>query len=314
MIMPTFRDAAWGFIVGDALGVPYEFSDRNFMKLHPAKEMTGFGTFNQPPGTWSDDTTMMLCVLENILNEGDSADLELLFLKWYNDGYRTAHGEVFDIGITTRSALINLNKTGKSYLNISSNQYSAGNGSLMRCLPYAFLEDFSESVFRMMKDNRITHRNSLCDLCCLFYVRMVRCILEGDCKNSALEKSISYLKHGWRITDHDARNMLEIMKFKRICNNSFRLLPESDIQSTGYVLSTLEAVIWCFINSDNYKDAILKAVNLGGDTDTIAALTGGLAGLYYGISDIPQEWLDCISNKQTINELLNSINHDGQFI
>jgi len=308
------KDALWGFVVGDALGVPYEFSTRNMMKVNPAIDMVGYGTYNQPPGTWSDDTSMMLCVLENIINKGTTKDLAQLFLKWYKEDYMTPHGELFDIGITTSTALNNLMRGVKPSQSGLSDEMSAGNGSLMRCLPYAFVDDFNQSVFKMSMDNKITHRITLCSMCCMFYVKMLRALLEGKNKLEAKNAAIAYLRYGWRITDSDDNHEDLKIKFEKLFSKIFEVLSETEIQSTGYVISTLEASVWCFMNTSSYKEAVLKAINLGGDTDTIAALTGGLAGLYYGYDSIPEKWINQIANPDLINNLLDKTNLSEKYI
>ena len=310
----NIKDAIWGFIVGDALGVPYEFSSRSRMIENPAIDMVGYGTYNQVPGTWSDDTSMMLCVLENINNKGNTKNLANLFLKWYNQNYMTARGEVFDIGITTRTALNNIME-GVSLKNSGlSDERSAGNGSLMRCVPYAFAEDISKSIVQMIMGSRITHRHALCHLCCMYYVKMLRAILEGKGKHEAANNAAGYIKFGWRITETEDDQVPLQEQFSKLFNHQFHALPETEIQSTGYVLYTLEASVWCFLNSENYKESVLKAVNLGGDTDTIAALTGALSGLYYGYESIPEDWILRIANKKLIHEVLDKIDLSEKYI
>jgi len=303
--MKNIKDAVWGFIVGDALGVPYEFSTRNMMKDNPAVDMIGFGTYNQPPGTWSDDSSMMLCVLENIINNGSSKDLAKLFVKWYKEDYMTPHGKLFDIGITTSTSIQKLLIGVKPHLAGGNDEYASGNGSLMRCLPYAFVEDISKSIFKMAAESKITHRNTICLYCSIFYIKVMRSILEGNNKETAFQHAVAFLQYGWRIADSDNAQNQE--KLSRLLNPSFYHLPESDIHSNGYVLSTIEATVWCFLNTENYKEAVLKAVNLGGDTDTISALTGGLAGLYYGKESIPEDWVKKIASPDIINNLIADI-------
>ncbi len=304
----NIKSAIWGFIVGDALGVPYEFTDRETMKAFPATGMIGYGTHHQPAGTWSDDSSLMLCVLENLIHQGGPRDLADSFVNWYTKGYMTAHGEVFDIGHTTRNAIDNLIAEVKPHLSGGNRVYSAGNGSLMRCLPYAFKEDISKSINSMIIENKITHRSHLCHLCCIFYVWFVKELLDGGDKLSAMKYAIACIKFRWNISDDEEESThLGWGNFKKLFAKGFSSLPESEIQSTGYVLSTLEAVIWCFLNTDNYKDAVLKAVNLGGDTDTIAALTGGVAGLYYGYNSIQEEWISAVANPSIIISVLNKI-------
>ena len=312
--MKNIRDAIWGFVVGDALGVPYEFSTREMMKEKPAVDMVGYGTYNQPPGTWSDDSSMMLCVLENRLNGGGVKDLAELFLRWFRDDYMTPHGELFDIGVTTSNALTQLMNGVKPSRSFANDEYSAGNGSLMRCVPYAFEQDITKSIFEMHFENRITHRHALCSHCCIYYVKMLRAILDGKEKYEAAKAGAAYLKFGCRITDDDDDHMEMREKFKRIFDPQFHALPETEIKSTGYVLYTLEAVVWCFLNTASYQEAVFKAVNLGGDTDTIAALTGALAGLYYGYETIPTSWIEQIANPGLIQSILDRMGEGEKFL
>jgi len=312
--MKNIKDAVWGFVVGDSLGVPYEFSTRSMMKFNPAVDMVGYGTYNQPPGTWSDDTSMMLCVLENIINNGNINTLSDLFIRWFRDDYMTPHGELFDIGLTTSEALQRVLIGVKPGLSGSEDEFSAGNGSLMRSLPYAFVEDINLSIYNMNRENKITHRNLICSYCCMFYVMMMRAILDGNDKSEAYQAGAAYIKFVGEKTNENDNKVAELNLFNRLFSSDFTNLPELEIKSTGYVLTTLEACIWCFLNTDNYKDAVLKAVNLGGDTDTIAALTGGLAGLYYGYKTIPTDWLSKIAGQHLINNLLNEINPNAAYI
>jgi ADP-ribosyl-[dinitrogen reductase] hydrolase len=301
-ISPRFSEKAragvWGFIVGDALGVPFEFKTREDMYKSPATGMTGGGMHDQPPGTWSDDTSMMLCVMENGHDGGGTYGLADLFLRWAYEGYQTPHGEVFDIGVTTRIALEKYKKDKKiSGLN---DERSAGNGSLMRCLPYAFREAYAEGMFYMVSENRITHRNWLCQHCCIFYTRMVRALAEGDSKELSLKKAGGYLRHGWRISDQHDDAMKEASRFNRLFDESFPALPEKEIRSGGYVIESLETSVWSFMNGTDYRSTVLKAVNLGEDTDTNAALAGGLAAIHYGMRDIPSEWLETIVGRKEL--------------
>ena len=307
----NIKDAVWGFIVGDALGVPYEFSTRKMMKENPATDMMGFGTYNQPPGTWSDDTSMMLCVLENMLNKGSVDDLANLFLSWYKDDCFTPHGELFDIGITTSTALGNLMRGVDLLHSGLCDEMSAGNGSIMRCLPYAFIGDNQAANVKMKLESEITHKNDLCYLSSLFYIKMMRSLLEGNSKDQALETTRYYFNSNKERLNDKKEWMY---KFERLFHPQFSELSEDEIQSTGYVISTLEAVVWCFLNTENYRDAVLKAVNLGSDTDTIAALTGGLAGLYYGYDTIPEKWINQIAAPKMINKILGRINPQEKFI
>ena len=309
-ISPNFSAAAyagiWGFIVGDALGVPYEFSSREAMVMSPAKCMTGWGTYDQPPGTWSDDTSMLLCVLENIHAKGNKEDLANLFIRWAYDGHHTPHGEVFDIGITTQTALQRI-KNGIKDSGLKD-EYSAGNGSLMRCLPYSFCEQYITAVFHMIKHGMITHGHWSCSTSCHFYTRMIRALAEGNSKEVAFKQAGNYIVNwGWRMAEH-SDEPIENSLFSRLLSDSFHNTPtpEHEIRSTGYVIDTLEAAVWAFMTGTDYKSIVLKAVNLGGDTDTIAALAGGLSAIHYGLEDIPSEWLDTIVGRTELDDKIKS--------
>jgi ADP-ribosyl-[dinitrogen reductase] hydrolase len=292
----------WGFIVGDALGVPYEFNSREEMSAQPATGMAGWGTHYQPPGTWSDDTSMMLCVLENNHAGGESRDLANLFVRWLDEGYHTPHGKVFDIGVTTETALRRFkNNVNPSGLN---DKNSAGNGSLMRCLPYAFRDCFENAVFDLLKDNMITHSFWQCSTSCLFYARMARALADGESKDAALKKAGDYvITQGWRISNHTNDDIKE-SPFKRLFEESFHHLPERQIRSGGYVIESLEAAVWSFMNGTDYRSSVLQAVNLGEDTDTNAALAGGLAAIHYGIEDVPGEWMDAIVRRSELEDMI----------
>lgn len=292
----AFYHAYWGFLIGDAMGVPFEFIDRDKMKMSPAIGLQGGGIHNQLPGTWSDDSSMMLCVLHNLAEQGNSRTLANKFLDWYLQGKYTAHGEVFDIGNRTRLALESFN-AGIQTDQTTDLQSAAGNGALMRCIPYAFKEDYHEGTFLMSVQNRITHPNALSTYCCYYYTRLIRSLAEGHDKQKSREYAKGTLHHGWRISNDEPNPHQN--NFERLFSEGFDAIPEHAIQSTGYVLHTLEAAVWCFMNSNTYEECVLKAINLGEDTDTIAALAGALAAVYY--KTIPEalktqiiqhEWLD----------------------
>jgi len=289
--------AYWGFIIGDAMGVPYEFTTREAMKLSPIKGMKSGGIHNQLPGTWSDDSSMMLCVLHNLSEGGTVKDLSKKFIEWYLYGEYSPHGEVFDIGNTTRWALDQI-VLGVKPDSTSDVKTSAGNGALMRCLPYAFMEEYHVGALRMSLDNRITHRNALSTYCCYYYTRLIRSLAEGYDKLKSREYAKGTLSHGWRISD-DLPNP-HIKDFDRIFSERFGNIPEDEIRSTGYVLHTLEASVWCFMNSHSYEECVLKAINLGEDTDTIAALSGALAAVFY--KSIPKKWKTKVVKHKWLDE------------
>lgn len=297
-----FRSAFMGFVVGDALGVPHEFRSRDELMLNPVTGMDGYGSYHQPPGTWSDDTSMMLCVMENIIQHGKIRHLAKLFIHWYRSGHNTPHGECFDIGTTTRNSLENIISSGR-VIPSEMDETAAGNGALMRCLPYAFILPQGAGIVPMLKENRITHRNWLSQTCCMAFERLIRLLLDGNSILDAHNKAMGYLRHGWRITDDNPIEPENFRLFGRLMSQDFSTLPIDQISSTGYVLHTYEAAVWCMLNTRSYKEAVLKAVNLGGDTDTIAALTGAMAGIVYGMDSIPREWMDMIIKRELLTTM-----------
>lgn len=311
-----------GLVVGDAIGVPVEFVNREMLKRNPVVGMRGYGTHNQPPGTWSDDSSMVIATmdwyvnsLKNIgfLNELEYSKLMDKFVSWMMRGEYTPYGEVFDIGIATSTALIRYEK-GKKYSECGGNtEWDNGNGSLMRILPAAFInsdglcEDISEDYVQYIYDiSSLTHAHARSKLGCLIYSKLVADILldDGRDKQSIVEDSFKYLKEYIENREKDIYIKGELECYGRLMDiDSFINIPENDIKSSGYVVDTLEAAVWCFLNTKSYQECVIKAVNLGDDTDTVAAVTGGLAGLYYGLEAIPKEWIECIPRYDWIVEL-----------
>lgn len=268
------KDAIYGLAVGDALGVPFEFKKRLTFYCN---DMIGNGTHKQPIGTWSDDTSMTLATCDSIKNFGsiNCDDIRDRFEKWLFNKQYTPFGEVFDCGFTCSEAIYN--KEG--FNDIMSN----GNGSLMRILPLAFIPDISDEQIKDV--SAITHAHDISKEGCLFYVRIAQGLIKGDDLSKLIDK----------IVDENS-----IYKRLRYINS----IQEDQIKSTGYIVDTLEAAIWCIANTKNYKDCVLQAVNLGDDTDTIAAVAGGLAGIIYGYNNIPMEWINNLQAKNIIDNCL----------
>lgn len=266
------RDCIYGFAIGDALGVPFEFKNRDTFQ---ATDMVGNGTHNQPKGTWSDDTSMMLATCHSFkeYQRVNTKDLLAKFRRWLFDGEYTANGNVFDVGITTQNAL---------HSGVGENDfYSNGNGSLMRIMPLAFLLYQREDIATV---SSITHAHAISIEACEILVEIVHSL----------------------IYQSDVRKVLSRLEVSEIFSRLKQLedLPREAIKSSGYVVDTLEASLWCILHTDSYEQAVLKAVNLGGDTDTIGAITGGLAGMIYGYKAIPDGWIDTLRNKSLIEQCL----------
>jgi ADP-ribosyl-[dinitrogen reductase] hydrolase len=294
--------AVLGQAVGDALGVPVEFKSRESLKANLVTDMRGFGTHNQPPGTWSDDASLMLCLLESLAEGLDLKALGKKFIAWREDGYWTPHGKVFDIGNATSDAIDQLIDGVPPLEAGGADEYSNGNGSLMRILPVAFIKDLTdEEAIRLAEQvSRLTHRHPRSQMACGLFVLMSRRLLEGV---SPAEAHKSAIASGPNLYDRDPFSA-ELPHFNKFLSPTLANLEESDIQSSGYVIHTLEAATWCLLTTSSYSEAVLKAVNLGRDTDTTAVVVGGLAGLAYGNEAIPGEWLEALDKKKAIDELV----------
>ncbi|HVU58079.1 MAG TPA: ADP-ribosylglycohydrolase family protein [Puia sp.] len=298
------KDVLLGVAIGDAIGVPVEFRSREELQRNPITGVTGFGTHHQPPGTWSDDSSMTFCLAEMLCGEYDLTNLANRFINWKSHSYWTPHGSAFDIGITTRAAIGRL-ENGISPVQAGGKEESSnGNGSLMRILPLLFhIKDKNiEQRYELTKEvSSLTHRHIRSVIACFLYLEMALELINGSSKYDAYRHAcrncIDFMK------DHDPADEKEYGVFTRILACNISDIREKDISSSGYVVHTLEASIWCFLNTRNYADAVLKAVNLGDDTDTTAAVTGGLAGLLYGYETIPLEWLEILARRADIEDL-----------
>jgi ADP-ribosyl-[dinitrogen reductase] hydrolase len=292
-----------GLAIGDALGVPVEFNDRYTLKINPVTTMTGYGCWNQPPGTWSDDSSLTFCLAESLNKGYDLNDIGKTFVQWMTEGYWGAHHKVFDIGGTTRVALRRILKGEDPLYSGDFEEDSNGNGSLMRIIPASLLfanSDNESLLVRMREISGVTHRHFRSVTSCFIYSKLVSQLLKGVDKHEAYLDACHEINAFFKTKDFDAS---ELKLFARTLDGTLADAKEETIKSSGYVLHTLEASIWTFLNTTSFKDAVLTAVNLGGDTDTTGCVTGALAGLYYGEESIPAEWISTLARKEDIIKL-----------
>lgn len=303
----NITNAIMGLCVADALGVPVEFMQRSKLKADPVIDMRAYGTYNQPAGTWSDDTSMTLCLLDSLANGLDYDDIMKKFHQWFDEGAYTPYGETFDVGNATRKA-INRYASGTAALECGGKaEGDNGNGSLMRILPILFYlqcqygSEINEEAFEIIhKVSSITHAHKRSLMACGIYICIASAITQGIGLKAAIQtgtqKAMQYYRNNPEFTH-------ELKHYARLENKDFEKLHEEQIKSSGYVVDTLEAALWCLLNTDDYRDCVLKAVNLGEDTDTVAAVAGGLAGLYYKYENIPPQWLAVIAKRDYIEDL-----------
>jgi ADP-ribosylglycohydrolase len=297
----------WGVAVGDALGVPVEFRSRKERERDPVVDLRGYGTHNQPCGTWSDDTSLSLCTIDTLLHNGeDYRALGGSFVRWLDAEIWTPHGEVFDVGNATAEAIQRL-AYGVAPLEAGRNdELSNGNGSLMRILPVAVwfaagqTVDAIEAAYRF---SALTHRHPRSQVGCAIFCLVARRLLAGV-------DAVSAIDDGWKdIARHtDAQPFAsELRAYSRISPASnLKRLRVTEIRGSGYVVDALEASLWCLLNTKSFKEAVLMGVNLGDDTDTTGAITGALAGMRYGLDAIPADWRERLARRDDLEKLFNA--------
>lgn len=299
-----------GLAVGDAIGTTLEFEGRD--QKEELKDMIGGGVFNLNAGEWTDDTSMALCLSKSLLENGfDLKDQLERYLLWKNKGYCSSNGKCFDIGMTVVEALSNYVRTGNEFSG-STDEYSAGNGSIMRLAPiviyYSTKEDednplFFELLNKSKLSSKTTHQHpSAVDACALLAIILNRGFYNTD-KTNILNFTENMLKK-YNISDE---------LIIQIALGSYKNKKRNEIKSSGYVIHSLEAALWAFYHTDNFNDGVLLAANLAGDADTVAAIYGQIAGSFYGVSSIRKDWVNKITYNTMIMKLaiqLYNKNHD----
>lgn len=303
-----------GLVIGDALGLPVQFIERNELKKNPVTTMRGFGTYDMPPGTWSDDSSMALATLSSIQDKQtiDLNDIMIRFDYWIKYGEYTPFGKAFDIGNTCLAAINKYAITEDVYTCGMAGEWANGNGALMRIMPvclFAYekvkrgewsVKDALENIHQVCA---LTHNHLRSKIACGMYYFMISNIIDGE--GSLLARLQNGVNDAIRYYHEDVLNYEELAHYERLFYlDKFADCKEVEIKSSGYVVDSLEAAIWSLITTDSFKEALLKAVNLGDDTDTVGAITGGLAALYYGYENIPKEWIEVIVKKEMVLGML----------
>jgi len=297
------KAALFGVATGDALGVPLEFKSRKSIAMNPVTDMIGYGSHNVAPGTWSDDSSLTFCLAESLSKGYELQQIADTFADWAYKGYWTPRGVVFDIGIATSQALWRVKQGLLPLFCGGTDEGDNGNGSLMRILPLLFyIKDKDiELRYRIVREvSSITHAHIRSVNACFYYLEFARRILLGE----PLPEIYQVLKE--EISAFFATQYMSDVEFNvlsRLLKDNIYEKKIGTIRSNGYVISTLEAAIWCLMNSSSFESAVLDAVNLGEDTDTTGAVTGGLAALYYGFEAIPERWRNELARKEDIENL-----------
>lgn len=305
MTLDQIKAVMIGHAVGDALGVPVEFKTREHLAKDPVTDMRGYGSYAVPAGTWSDDTSMSLCTLAALCRK-DWTFEEVMdnFFAWMSDNRFTATDETFDVGNTCFNAILNYRQNGMPVSECGLYDEDAnGNGSLMRIHPFSLLADTESAGWEAIIDqaSALTHGHDRSKLACRIYTMILSALLENPDKDAVF---FALLQADCRYRSHP-----EYRHFRRLFAMDFEDTPISAIQSSGYVVDTLEAAVWCLLTTDSYEACVLKAVNLGEDTDTVAAVAGGLAGALYGYDAIPLSWRTTLKRREEIEALCAAFHH-----
>lgn len=307
----------YGLLVGDALGVPYEFYEANELPVYEKIEMTPPAGFQKTypriaAGTWSDDGAQALCLMDSLLKNGKfslKAYSDAL-LAWYEEGFWAVGGVVFDVGIQTADAL-NAYKRGIPATDCGlMNPEGKGNGALMRVLPLALwhfvqedtdLEKRSRELVRDAHSQcQITHGHLCNQVCCALYCLAAQGLLEGKEAREAIQEGVCALRSIYR----------EQPEYERELEWSVRPDIPWEGRGTGYVVDCLRSAFMILEQASDYEDAIKRAVLLGNDTDTTACVTGGLAGIRYGLRKIPERWLNALKEREKVENLLAQLEKD----
>lgn len=303
----------FGLCLGDAMGVPYEFRTKREMLFHPAKEeMSGYGSHNQPAGTWSDDTSMTLCLADSLAETWpllDYRDIMQRFERWLYQADYTAGQKVFDCGNSCRESISRF-KFRDPVLCGGIQGRDNGNGSLMRILPLAFyirkkypdMEIGEEQMKLVAKVSSLTHRHPRSIVACGIYICAALEIMRTGCLKEGIQKGV---QKAFSFYERDPKYGGQLEHFSEIQNpEKLAKRPAVEIIGKGYVVDTLKTALWSLMRSESFKDAILNCINCGYDTDTTAAVAGGLAGLVY---PLPGDWLQTIQNRELVSEVCRNL-------
>jgi ADP-ribosyl-[dinitrogen reductase] hydrolase len=298
MVRDRYRGALLGLAVGDALGTALEFKAPGTFK--PITEMVGGGPFGLKPGQWTDDMSMALCLAESLIEKRgfDPKDQMDRYCRWWKEGYLSSTGACFDIGITVKTALASYRRSGEPFAG-STDPFIAGNGSLMRLapVPLAFRRNVELAIHNAGESSRTTHAAPTTLDACRYFAGLLLGALEERSK----EELLSSFFYPAPDQQYWKRHPLS-PEIAEIANGSFKQKQPPAIIGSGFVVASLEAALWAFYRSDSFPDGALRAVNLGNDADTTGAIYGQLAGAFYGVNAIPEDWIKRVTMREFIGE------------
>lgn len=291
-----YKGCLFGLACGDALGTTLEF--KNPGTFTPIDDIVGGGPFSLLPGQWTDDTSMALCLAESLIHcQGfDARDQCERYVDWMYHGHLSSNGYCFDVGNTVSNALSAFLKS-KNPFSGPSEEYYAGNGSIMRLAPIAlyYAHNPDEAIHLAGESSRTTHQTPACIDACKYLAGILVGLLNGVDKSEVLSPLYHPSKHVW--SDSELCPVIQ-----QVAAGSFREKNPPAICGSGYVVQSLEAALWAFAHSQDFESGALKAVNLGDDADSTGAVYGQMAGAYYGYENIPEKWRNLIVKQDLIIE------------
>ena len=299
------RGALLGLAVGDALGAAVEFSPPGTFK--PVTDYRAGGPHGLAPGEWTDDTSMALALADSLVEVGwDLNDQALRYLTWYRSGQYSVNGRLFDIGITTRSALARFEQTGDARSSGDPSEQASGNGSIMRLAPvpiryiHHFPDQFTELARLASESSLPTHASPQCLSACRYFALVLAGLMHG------LERE-KVLSPEWDLLADIERVVPLHPGVKEVALRSFHHKKPPEIRGSGYVVHSLEAALWAFHDAADFREAVLRAVNLGDDADTTGAVCGQLAGAYWGEAGIPPAWKEGLARWDMLEAALGQV-------
>jgi len=286
--------ALFGLALGDALGTTLEFKPPG--SFAPIADMIGGGPFGLKPGEWTDDTAMAMCLAESLLSQSgfDARDQIDRYRQWYRAGYWSCRDHCFDIGNTVRAAIETFECMGEPYAG-SIDPHTAGNGSLMRLapVPLYYANDPAKAPKMSAESSRTTHQAKACLDACSYFGGLIIGALQERSKEELLSPGFTPLKAATPYCT----------EIQTVALGSFKTKEPPAIRGTGYVVDSLEAALWAFHKTNNFRDGALFAANLGDDADTTGAIYGQIAGAYYGFGGLPEDWLEKLAWRKQIQRL-----------
>ncbi|NJE60383.1 ADP-ribosylglycohydrolase family protein [Thermococcus sp. 21S7] len=302
-LVSRLKGGLWGVIVGDAFGFPFQFTPKDTME----RKYSNPAEIPMKNGLWSDDSSLTLATAHALTEGYHLEKIAENFLRWYQDGEFTPKGYAFDEGITSSRAIERIAE-GVPPLEAGGNgERDNGNGSLMRILPATYYTYFKmgpleEKLWLIHEVSMITHAHPRSLVGCGIYSLVVWNLLDGMDKFEAYYKAIRATEELYS----EEPFAKELTHYERVLSGKIHEIGRDKIRGSGYVVHTLEAALWAFLRNESFADAIKEVVSLGEDTDTTGAVTGGLAGTYYRIDNIPEDWLEKIETREYVEEIINA--------